>query len=146
MSTDFNLPDDLVGRWWFEHESEDSPGLLIFDEGGRAVQFHTVNRRLAKREVMRLWFTVADSTTIQFRLKSIGEGWPRTVRRTDSGFSIASDDKVFPMWTANNAELPVWLEEDYLAAVDRMKAEEAAKPNNKTKGEQVGDGDADEAV
>ncbi|MES2437992.1 MAG: hypothetical protein V4584_02940 [Verrucomicrobiota bacterium] len=126
MNSEIKLPDDLFGRWWFEHDSEDSPGLLIVEHGGRAVQFHTMKRRLPKREVMRLWFTVANSTTIRFRPGPTGEGWPRTVRRTDSGYSIASEDKVFPMRAASDAELPDWFEEDYRAAADLMDAQEGA--------------------
>ncbi|MES2658392.1 MAG: hypothetical protein V4689_07225 [Verrucomicrobiota bacterium] len=127
MNSEIKLPDDLVGRWWFEHDSEDSPGLLIIEHGGRAVQFHTTKRRLPKREVMRLWFTVANSTTIRFRTRPTGEGWPRAVRSTDSGYSIAAEDKVFPIRSASDAELPDWFEEDYRAAVCLMDAQEEAE-------------------
>lgn len=132
MNSDLKLPDDLVGRWWFEHDSEDSPGLLIVEHGGRAVQFHTMKRRVPKREVMRLWFAVADSMTIRFRLKPTGDGWPRVVERTDSGFTIAAEDKVFPMRVAANSELPGWLEEDYRAALELMDAQEEAEATQET--------------
>lgn len=136
MNFAIKLPDDLVGWWWFDHESGDSPGLLIVEPGGKAVQFHTTKRRLRKGEVLRLWYTVSDSRTIRFRPKPTGDGWPRVVARTDNGLSIAAEDKVFPMWPVKSSELPEWLEEDYQAAVNLMRAQEEAELTPEKQGEQ----------
>lgn len=120
----FTLPDDLLGYWWVEHDIEGSPGVLIFDEKGHAVQFLTTKDRRKGQSIMRLWVRVVDPVTLRFRLSSKGESWTRTVERAETGFVIYAGETAFPIWRADRDELPEWLEEDYQAAIQKMVEQE----------------------
>jgi hypothetical protein len=124
MPHDFTLPDDLIGTWWFTHEGPDSPGLLILDASGRAVQFYTTERRLPKGQVMRLWYSVEDTCTLRFKGAPDAKGWVRTVSRTAEGFSILAEEKVFPLHQVDDPELPEWIKEEYDTEIHRMIEQE----------------------
>ena len=131
MNPDFTLPDDLLGCWWFEHEDDNSPGILVLDASGRAVQFCSASRRLRQNEMMRLWFSVDDPRTLRFRPAPDAEGWTRVVSRTPDGFMISTEEKSFPMRKAIDGDLPEWFHDDLQFAVERMiERERAAKQNH----------------
>ncbi|WP_156346010.1 hypothetical protein [Verrucomicrobium spinosum] len=114
----------MLGYWWVGHGFEGSPGVLIFDEKGHAVQFLTTKDRRKGQSIMRLWVRVDDPVTLRFRLSSKGESWTRTIERTESGFTIFAGDIAFPVWRAERTELPGWLEADYQAAIQKMVEQE----------------------
>ena len=120
----FTLPDDLIGYWWVEHDIEGSPGVLIFDEKTHAVQFLTTKDRRKGQSIMRLWLTVDDPVALRFRLSPKGQSWTRTVERTESGFAIFAGDIAFPIWRAEQTELPDWLEGEYQDAIQKMVEQE----------------------
>ncbi len=144
MTTDFELPTDIIGRWWFDHESDESPGILILDATGRAVQFYSAGRKPERDEVMRLWWTVEDPITLRFRPSPTSPGWIRHVRRTDRGFEIATDDRSFPVRAADEHDLPEWLESLYQKAIAMMHETEQSIRNQI--GEPAGDGKPDPVV
>ena len=123
MKQDFNLPDDLIGLWWFDHDLEQgSPGLIMFLDDGRAIQYYTLEHEIPQRDIMLLWYDVDSTNTIQFRYKPVGKSWPRYVTKTQSGFIMSTDEnKEFPMSKVCQTDLPEWFHETKRTSLKLME-------------------------
>ena len=140
-------PEFILGTWFIGDIGcvPDEDGILVMLAGGRAIQFPSSITRPQSNLIHRLWFSCPDANSIRFRGRPDVDGWIRYIERTATGWSMISNNhgerRIFPCRLARTEDLPEWhteMLESHLAKMDALEQNKEA--------EQVGDGDAEEAV
>lgn len=112
---------DLIGTWFMSNVGvfPDGDGILVFRPDGICIQFPSSVTLPPIGQTFRLWFSLPDMNTIEYRMKLGGREWLRRIERNDTGWTMICDEelnkvrhyKKFPCRLAKPEELPDWFEE-----------------------------------
>lgn len=135
---------NLLGTWFMSNVDvfPDEDGILVFRPDGICIQFPSSVTRPPIGQTFRLWYSLPDMNTIEYKMKPDGREWFRFVERNETGWTMVCDEelsnvryyKKFPCRRAIPEELPEWFDE----MMEKNLAKMASLLNTKSTAEQAG--------
>lgn len=118
--------ESILGTWFITGLNVvcDEDGILVILPDGRSVQFQSSITPPRMNQIMRLWYSRPDESTIRFRMRPDADGWLRFIEITPEGWSLIADDDrgrhEFPCRPAQPSELPYWYSDMMKKSLEKM--------------------------
>ncbi len=125
----------------------DEDGILVFRSDGICIQFPSSVTLPPIGQTFRLWYSLPDMNTIEYKMKPDGREWLRFVERNEKGWTMICDEelsnvrhyKKFPCRRAMPEELPEWFD----VMMEKNLAKMASLLKKESTAEQVGSYDGE---